>query len=913
MDTAPVDDSTQKGIVAQRRAVVAKMIACGAIAADPFLNNRERPVLGIAFSGGGIRSATISLGAIQALAKTGRLFDFDFMSSVSGGGYIASFLGSLFVPQSYRDAKAIREGDADNPDDAALARRCAYAQRVLTQPADCTLITSDEVPPPQNQPPHPGYNAIRSPLHWLRENGRYLAPNGASDYASAATYLSRNWLAMIYIFVIAMAVVFWTLHVALAGLAYGLARWGSAQGEIVGEALIDWTHIAGTSPISALLIAAPVVLVVALSAGVAYWSTAILHGFRPKGRMAIIEQHPRIALALVAMVQAIVTCGFTRWMAGFPALASPPTAPFTTTLLPALAWLGITVLGLTAVFTLRAAFAKSGDGVAFFVSDARRLLTRCTTNFNLVLVLVMVLGLVDTAGLRFHDDLQDHGPQVLKLGVAALAPAGAWLISKIAGNTSAKGAVAQIVAKYLDAVTLVVGVALFGGLAVLADTLAHFLIWQGDAWPSPPDHVWRVFDYTAMELGGAALAGLALVTYFSTGFINLSSLHNFYTTRLTRTYLGAANVERLSNLVQDGPAGNIRDSQPQDDIDIQRYQTLRTAAPLHIINVTLNETGGSDDSPLVERDRKGLSLAFAPDGVVLNAGVRVVRPWSEVASKQAEPLSLGQLCAISGAAVSTGMGSYTSLGLALCLTFANARLGYWWQARTLFCAVQPNLGGTYGYLLREMLARFRRDTERIMLSDGGHFENSGAYELLRRKVDVALVLDNGADPDYSFDELADLVRLARLDMALEITVASADDVALAFDPDSRGLFFNTLGDTWRTLAASNQCKAFALLLKVTGTGAKTRWIVWIKPRLGAVRALDIQGYGLAHATFPQESTADQFFNEAQWESYRAMGEDLLETLLKPGGGVDGLRRLAGWTPQPAAPAAPGSAGKPGEI
>jgi hypothetical protein len=909
MDTAPVDDSAKEGIVGQRREVVATMIACGAIPADPFLNNRDRPVLGIAFSGGGIRSATISLGAIQALAKTGRLFDFDFMSSVSGGGYIASFLGSLFVPQSYRTAEAIRRGDPAGTRPADLAQRCKYAQRVLTQPADCTLITSGEVPPPQDDADRPDYNAIRSPLHWLRENGRYLAPNGASDYASAATYLSRNWLAMIYIFVIAMAVVFWATHVAVAGLVYCLAKWGSA----LGKAVIDWTHLAGRQPISALLILAPVMLVLAVSAGVAYWSTAILHGFRPKGRTAIIEEHPRIALAVVALVQATVTSGFTGWMTRFPQLDWPPTKAFTATFLTALAWLGITVLGLTALFTLRAAFAKSGNGVAFFASDARRLLTRLTTNLNLALMLVLALGLIDTVGLRFHDDLQEHGPQVLKLIIPALAPAGAWLISKIAGNTSAKGAVAQIVAKYLDAVTLVVGVVLFGGLAVLADTLAHFLIWQQDAWPSPPECLGQVFDYPAMQLGGVALVGLALVTYFSTGFINLSSLHNFYTTRLTRTYLGAANVERLSNLVQDGPAGNIRDSQPQDDIDIQRYQTLRTAAPLHIINVTLNETGGSDDSPLVERDRKGLSLAFAPDGVVLNAGVRVVRPWSEVASKQAEPLSLGQLCAISGAAVSTGMGSYTSLGLALCLTFANARLGYWWQARTLFCAVQPNLGGTYGYLLREMLARFRRDTERIMLSDGGHFENSGAYELLRRKVDVALVLDNGADPDYSFDELADLVRLARLDMALEITVASADDVALAFDPDSRGLFFNTLGDTWRTLAESNQCKAFALLLKVTGTGAKTRWIVWIKPRLGAVRALDIQGYGLAHATFPQESTADQFFNEAQWESYRAMGEDLLETLLKPGGGVDGLRRLAGWTPQPAAPAAPGSAGKPGEI
>ena len=54
-----------------------------------------RDTVGLALSGGGIRSATFSLGFLQALAANGLLRHVDFLSTVSGGGYIGSFLGAL--------------------------------------------------------------------------------------------------------------------------------------------------------------------------------------------------------------------------------------------------------------------------------------------------------------------------------------------------------------------------------------------------------------------------------------------------------------------------------------------------------------------------------------------------------------------------------------------------------------------------------------------------------------------------------------------------------------------------------------------------------------------------------------------------------------------------------------------------
>ena len=57
----------------------------------------DRPLWGLALSGGGIRSATFCLGLLRALAARGLLARFDLISSVSGGGYIASTFGRLFT------------------------------------------------------------------------------------------------------------------------------------------------------------------------------------------------------------------------------------------------------------------------------------------------------------------------------------------------------------------------------------------------------------------------------------------------------------------------------------------------------------------------------------------------------------------------------------------------------------------------------------------------------------------------------------------------------------------------------------------------------------------------------------------------------------------------------------------------
>ncbi len=79
---------------------IASQPADGDASSDEF----PRDTVGLALSGGGIRSAMFSLGILQALAHKDRLRKVDFLSTISGRGYIGSFLGRLFTRPVVRDA-----------------------------------------------------------------------------------------------------------------------------------------------------------------------------------------------------------------------------------------------------------------------------------------------------------------------------------------------------------------------------------------------------------------------------------------------------------------------------------------------------------------------------------------------------------------------------------------------------------------------------------------------------------------------------------------------------------------------------------------------------------------------------------------------------------------------------------------
>jgi len=467
-------------------------------------------------------------------------------------------------------------------------------------------------------------------------------------------------------------------------------------------------------------------------------------------------------------------------------------------------------------------------------------------------------------------------------------------------------------------IALIAAIFLYGSLCVLADIAVLTLTWNGALLPLPGPGQPEI-EWDQLKLLGGIITLLLFVTGTFTGFINLSSLHNLYASRLTRAYLGGSNYDRLVMPRDTEGRKTVQENAPKDDIDIAVYQQQPSAAPIHLINVTLNETRNRDGSQLVERDRKGLPVVFAPEGILIDAArsqfaskpcSQYYYPWTTVRTHKVEALSVGQLCAISGAAASSGMGALTTLGGALALTFANIRLGYWWNVATLIRRA-PNIAisfrhwvwirvtrplRTYFYLFNEMTARYSRDYARLNISDGGHFENSGVYELLRRKVSKIVVCDNGADPDFAFRDLENLVRKARIDLGLSIVVATPTQVARKFGRGARNLFFNGVSVDWRDLlkakpsedpsdpARKDMESTFALYLLgyANAPGQKPfvqHHIIWLKPRSFAELPQDVIGYALRNPAFPHETTGDQFFNEAQWESYRALGFGMITTLM----------------------------------
>jgi hypothetical protein len=205
-----------------------------------------------------------------------------------------------------------------------------------------------------------------------------------------------------------------------------------------------------------------------------------------------------------------------------------------------------------------------------------------------------------------------------------------------------------------------------------------------------------------------------------------------------------------------------------------------------------------------------------------------------------------------------------------------------------------------------MVANYSREHGRLNISDGGHFENSGAYELLRRSVRTIVVCDNGADPDYKFEDLELLVRKARIDLGISIKVAKSEQVHNIFGAKGAVLFLNGTQTEWRQRVADRVSRpiptpedlAFCLLLEIyhEDPDSKTQTlqghILWLKPMIFCGLPQDVVGYSIKSPTFPHETTGDQFFDEAQWESYRALGYTMMQEILsRPPKGVDAIRDL----------------------
>ncbi len=779
------------------------------------------PRIGLALSGGGVRSATFALGLMRGLAQShgpdateveparrtltseGLLGRLDYLSTVSGGGYVGAMYGRLVETYGLHQAQAL------------MAR------------------------------------SRSSVLGWLRRNGRYLTPAGSRDTGIAVVTYLRAWLAIHTEFMFASILLglvvvgphLWQHSFQLLD-PQGWERWYTPWWPV---ALTIWATLAP-----------------GLVAG--YWAA------RDAPDAAALSKLPGwrdVAFLIVAAAGA--------WLLLRTMQANGTLDPVG----QSLNWPGAGVLALNSLVIGQLAviswIAADKTPHALKVARLRNLLTRALRLVLLLAIALAGVGALDLLSWWVLEEFQT-GNRWLWGGVGA---GGVTLLVLRSLMQPLQKIAAESNSRALDWLPRLLN---FGSLiGLLALVTAWLVVLQ---WFVFAPETFSAFRGVPAWMRAALLALVWLawigLTAGNAQMANTSSLHSFYRARLTRAYLAVGNRER--NLGDDeGERSDVTRVVQGDDTSLLHYRPEGKGGPLHLVNTCLNQTR-DDKSGLYNADRKGTVVTATWRGFEIG-------PREFVAFKPDQDVgTLGRWIAVSGAAASPGAGAYTSRGLALLVYFLGVRMGHWMRAPVEHAPLRWLSRLAWRFIPKPMMLAseasatfFGVERPWWYLSDGGHFENSGVYALLKRELGFIILSDAGCDANYEFGDIENLVRKARIDFGAEIDFYSREEAAALF----------TLGSTDLTILSpedmpnNHSCRGVLLAriryrerpgrAKPDGTpGHPFRpegTLLVIKPNLHDALDLDVLAYAEKHPSFPHESTGDQSFDEAQWESYHRLGED----------------------------------------
>lgn len=376
---------------------------------------------------------------------------------------------------------------------------------------------------------------------------------------------------------------------------------------------------------------------------------------------------------------------------------------------------------------------------------------------------------------------------------------------------------------------------------------------------------------------GLAMLGLALLVYgvillgyylaveldvvTSTAFavcFGLSLLFAF-TCDVNRVSMFAYYRSRLLGAFMPRVEGGI--PEPRPEFHLHRLRPEH-GAPLPVINTCLNTCSSSDPK---RQTRAGESFFLTPLWLGSTAtGFRRSDDYGGDAGTMASAMT------ISAAAIDPDTHATRGRAVSFLMALLNVRLGFWglnpdrtparWVPRLLW----------WQLLGREMLGIGLSESHRhIHLSDGGHFENLGLYELIRRRLRYIVVSDAGADPDLDFSDLGRAIERVRVDFGAEIE--------LAVDGLARERERGAAQRPWR-------------LGRIRYADGSTGQILYLRPMMCEGLSADIYTYWRGHPLFPDEPTSNQFFGEAQFEAYRALGWEIASRLT----GSVGCASVAEW-------------------
>lgn len=834
---------------------------------------QERPLrqVGLCLSGGGIRSATFNLGVIQALQRVKFLEHVDYLSTVSGGGYIGSCLMNLLSDHrepagDCRQRKKYRERILDS-----LSRifhhigtriamiwplcRGKRMERIAADPdhADqeavdiARRVWGDGFPfdrPKHHKGAEEGeevYRRERAPVRWLRYYSNYLTAENSKVYkvlTLGILFIKGFMVNLLVILPYLMLAAFGLYLLLLAGAAVPDGSWLNYLERLPEFVTQNWYGLGLVFVLVILLI----LVVTGKDTQRSRWNQNRFLSLVLGVLLALIVIHLLLSVAVLDLGTLHKAFGtFSLW-SGIALVA------------------GILLLAVSAVLPRVRSLASS------LVSLVLQLFVYAFLMFT---VFSMVSLLEPTLPLEPDSD-QPTAQQIETASEAEGAKAGEEAMKHESD--------------------------------ILFTALAQYM---QSAWP----HVMPLLDAPSSDEVSAAysrehwryhipLAAFVLMVllWFLTDIgvnINKLSYHNLYRDRLSQAYM-----------IRPASAGEKNNGKGPDEAKISLYDPEKIIrddglllsesgnggwAPYHIINTTMNL---SKKLPGSARDMDQQNMK---QGGVFRRGENFILSRYFVGSKSTgyldtkayeaidRHMDLASAMAISGAALNVTMAEKTVSRFRLLFSLLNVRLGYWamnpfriikaakdiqvsdmrtgsssadskqesvplrrWKAFWYRLRV---LGARWT-IAREWFGRYGTRDMYVNISDGGHFDNLGVYELLKRRCEFIVVSDAEADPAMSFKALSGIIRLARVDLGVDIDI----DVKSIWKDASTG--YSPAHCAVGTITYANGTRGYLLYLKSSLTGDEPQ---------------HLHEYRVANPSFPHQTTADQWFDERQFEVYRELG------------------------------------------
>lgn len=381
------------------------------------------------------------------------------------------------------------------------------------------------------------------------------------------------------------------------------------------------------------------------------------------------------------------------------------------------------------------------------------------------------------------------------------------------------------------------------------------------------------------------------VLLFVLGFFtnpNALSFHRYYRKQLADLFL------RFSGDHDNVPLKDVFNAESDKKTDY--------IAPYPLINTCLNLLNPDGDDVFKgskTSDYYLLSPLFC--GSKLVGYVPTDRYWDY------QRMTLPAAVTISAAAVNPGMGMYSNKMLSVLMTVFNARLGFWISNPRILEKTRAIVWWPI-YFFRELLGRIGSNNKMINISDGGHIENLGVYELLRRGCRLIVAVDAGEDKLYTFFDLNNLIIRARNELGLEIRFRHDEQPEELIRPRPSQVYSKkryAVADIYqwwedgKIIDPATQREVSTVVNydepRKVGTFIYVKSSVLAptgKPVLSEAEdrlKFGTYKYKIYHPDFPHEPTSDQFFDEIQWEAYYQLGQYLGSDIL----GISDLSQYEG--------------------